>query len=214
MAPNWELYKKIDYFTLREAATLWLETPLGSEHTDLEMIERLLNETLVKIWLKTFKTHGKSRQEAYDSLLAVITINRNAVSHNFSMEDLSKIKELPHATYGMIEKMKRSQEDYRFEIISRSKLIEIAKELGEKPKFLFPDVDQDKSKLTTLQDKPLSTKERNSYLKLIKGLLQEQKIDPGERAIAKKLSGMTDRTELSLGEDTIRRILKEIQDLA
>jgi hypothetical protein len=86
----------------------------------------------------------------------------------------------------------------------------MAETMGVKPKFLFKEMRTDIAETTTpsLEDKPLHTKERNSYLKFIRGLLRELNIDPNERAIAKRLASMT-----GLGDDKIRDILGELRNL-
>jgi hypothetical protein len=227
---NWQLYQKLDRFTLREAATFWLEVPLNSEDPQLEIIERLINKTLVEINLNFFKEEYKevvrTDQQAYDLLLTKIALDHlenndpslySKVSRNpslYSIEDVLHQKIL-YATPTHIGKIKRSDKEFRFKSVYRNELIEVANMLDQKPKFLFPNLVQDKSQTLTqnISDKPPSTKERNSYLKLIKGILKEQGLDPGERGIAKELSGMVDRAGQSLGQDKIRGILKEIQEL-
>jgi hypothetical protein len=99
--------------------------------------------------------------------------------------------------------------------IARSKLKELAKELDTKPKFLFPEmreqVKADESNLAS-GNQP-STTRPTSYLKLIKGLLKKLSINPTDRGIAKKLEGFVSEAGESLGDDKIRDILKEIDDL-
>jgi hypothetical protein len=99
--------------------------------------------------------------------------------------------------------------------IARSKLKELAEELGTKPKFLFPEMREqvkvDESELTS-GNRPSKTRP-TSYLKLIKGLLRKLSINPTERGIAKKLEGFVSEVGESLGDDKIRDILKEIDDL-
>jgi hypothetical protein len=99
--------------------------------------------------------------------------------------------------------------------ISRSELKIIACDIGKKPKFLFPEMVADSADNNELniEEKPLNTKKRNSYLKLIKGLLQKQGIDPSERGTAKSLVGIVKDAKQSLEDDAIRGILKEVQDL-
>jgi hypothetical protein len=43
--------------------------------------------------------------------------------------------------------------------------------------------------------------------------LKNQGIDPSERGIAKRLAGIVQDAKQSLGDDKIRDILKEVQDL-
>jgi hypothetical protein len=88
--------------------------------------------------------------------------------------------------------------------IARSKLKELAEKLNTKPKFLFSE---------SRKRIDLPAKSRNSYLKLIKGLLVDKGIDPGERGIAKQLKGMVQHADESLGDDAIRGILEEVKNL-
>jgi hypothetical protein len=99
--------------------------------------------------------------------------------------------------------------------IARSKLKELAKELDTKPKFLFSEMREQikagESELTS-GNRPNTTRP-TSYLKLIKGLLKKLSIDPTDRGVAKKIEGWISETGESLGDDKIRDILKEINDL-
>jgi hypothetical protein len=96
------------------------------------------------------------------------------------------------------------------EKVARTALKKMAETMGVKPKFLFKEMRTDIAETTTpsLEDKPLHTKERNSYLKFIRGLLRELKIDPSERAIAKRLMSRT-----GLGYDKVQDILEELRNL-
>jgi hypothetical protein len=206
---NWQLYSKLDNFTLREAAALWLETSPDSEHPGLEMMERLLNQTLVKIKLESF---GENEEEAYNRVFTLICFNRYSSGNttpDFPVKKGSGKGIIP-ASGSDIAKIKNSAKEYRFSSISRSDLIKIANELNHTPKFLFPESRQ--TNTSTLEDS-LQPKKRNSYLKLIKGLLHKQGIDPGERGIAKRLVGMVKDAKQTLGDDAILVILKEIQQL-
>jgi hypothetical protein len=72
---NWQLYQKLDGFTLREAAVLWLEIPINSEDPQLALIERLINSTRVDIRRQHFEKVVKTEEEAYDLLLTEIAID-------------------------------------------------------------------------------------------------------------------------------------------
>lgn len=80
---------------------------------------------------------------------------------------------------------------------------------------MFKEMRADSAKAInpSLEDKPLHTKERKSYLKLIKALLKKLNIEPSERGNAKGLERMVTEVGQSLGDDKIRDILKEVQDL-
>jgi hypothetical protein len=89
---------------------------------------------------------------------------------------------------------------------TREELKELAIKLGVMPKFLFPE--------SRNSEKPLNSKKRNSYLKLLKGVFVEKGIDFNQRAIAKTLAGYTERAGCKLGEDAIRSVLEELQNLS
>jgi hypothetical protein len=89
---------------------------------------------------------------------------------------------------------------------TRTALVQMANDKGVKPKFLFPEMRTESAEGTT--DKPVNSKKRNSYLKLIKGLLEKLNIDPSERGVSKQLEKIG-----SLSNDAILDILKEVQDL-
>lgn len=66
---------------------------------------------------------------------------------------------------------------------------------------------------TPKQEKPLSTKERNSMLTLIAALCQEAKVDYRQRGIANALAASTEKMGKPLSDDTIRGILNQVKDL-
>jgi hypothetical protein len=105
--------------------------------------------------------------------------------------------------------------EFHFSSASRCDLIRVAEELGQAPKFLFPEMVEDLAEpaILSIQHKPLPTKRRNSYLKLIKGLLQKQGIDPRERGNIKILIGIVESAGQTLGKDAIGDILREVGDL-
>lgn len=65
---------------------------------------------------------------------------------------------------------------------------------------------------TPLLEKPLTSKERNSLLVLIGALCKEVKIDPSKRGVAPALVEMTEILGAPLTDDTVRKILKQIDD--
>lgn len=64
----------------------------------------------------------------------------------------------------------------------------------------------------TSQEKPLGSKERNSLLILIGALCKEVGINPNDRGIATSLELMTQNIGAPLTDDTIRNILKQIEN--
>lgn len=62
-------------------------------------------------------------------------------------------------------------------------------------------------------NKPFSTKERNSYLKLIAALCKHSKIDLLGRQAVSDLRMCTEENELPLSNDTLRKILNELKDI-
>ena len=65
---------------------------------------------------------------------------------------------------------------------------------------------------TSLLEKPLTSKERNSLLVLIGALCKEVDIDPNKRGVAPALVKMTEILGAPLTDDTVRKILKQIED--
>lgn len=61
-------------------------------------------------------------------------------------------------------------------------------------------------------EKPLTSKERNSLLVLIGALCRENGIDPKKRGIAAALVAMTENLGAPLTDDTVRKILNQIED--
>jgi hypothetical protein len=62
-------------------------------------------------------------------------------------------------------------------------------------------------------EKDLSTKERNSMLNLIAALCKEAKMDFNRKGIATALAASTESIGKPLTDDTIRKILKQVQEL-
>lgn len=60
----------------------------------------------------------------------------------------------------------------------------------------------------------LSQKEKNTYLALINALFLEQKIDPARRGVSSAIKFITENTGISLSENTIRKILREVADIS
>lgn len=150
---NQQLYQKIDRFTLQEAAALWGEFPLDSKNPELELIEKLINTTHVRLRLEYFKNLVRKEEEAYDLVLTEIAIDHlengdrtlyAVASGNttfYSIKD-GIHKGIPKANSNDRVGVKLSNKEYRFKSILRSELIEVANALGEKPKFLFPSEDR------------------------------------------------------------------------
>jgi hypothetical protein len=101
-------------------------------------------------------------------------------------------------------------------IISRSELETIAHDIRKKPKFLFPEMvaNSADNNEPNIEEKPLNTKKRNSYLKLIKGLLKKQGINPSDRGNIKILIVIVESAGQTLGKDAIGDILREVGDLS
>ena len=60
-------------------------------------------------------------------------------------------------------------------------------------------------------EKPLTSKERNSLLVLIGALCREVSIDPNQRGVAPSLVAMTEILGAPLTDDTVRKILSQIE---
>ena len=63
---------------------------------------------------------------------------------------------------------------------------------------------------TVVSRSALSTRERNTLLVVIAALCQECGIDPKQRAITKKVVGLTEKIGAPVSDDTIRKILKSL----
>ena len=64
---------------------------------------------------------------------------------------------------------------------------------------------------TAQDEKPLASKERNSLLVLIAALCKEANVNPKQRGIASSLVAMTELIGAPLTDDTIRKILNQIE---
>ncbi len=212
MTIQWPLYNKLYRLNVTEAALLWLEiepTPelIESPPHGAQVVQELINNKLydrAKALLIDTEKDDPVGQCVIDS----------RVTPNWTEYFKGRMtKEQYHFKVFQAETKPVTQAErfnalasipLTFETATLKDLREIALELGEKPKFLFHEENE---------EKPLNTKKRNSYLKLIKGLLKKQGIDPNERGIAKSLVGMVKDAKQSLEDDAIRDILKEVQDL-
>jgi hypothetical protein len=63
----------------------------------------------------------------------------------------------------------------------------------------------------SISEKPLTSKERNSLLVLIGALCKEVNIDPNKRGVAASLVAMTEILGAPLTDDTVRKILGQIE---
>ncbi|MGS0681830.1 hypothetical protein [Shewanella sp. 30m-9] len=62
-------------------------------------------------------------------------------------------------------------------------------------------------------EKPLGTRERNSYLILISVLLEEQGINPFLKGLTSPIKLMADKAGMSISEKTILKIIKEVREI-
>jgi hypothetical protein len=232
---DWNDYQYCDEFSFLEAAFLWLEIePNDKQKKEPPIHVKGLNDKIKKFVISKRWEKLLSQKEDAEGFIfkQVLEKRKDKIFSSFSeLENLFGPKEdrddRSQEERWVIEKEKPCSEVEREEVfarmppgefydsVTREELLCFADLLGEKPKFLFPEMMTNIAKITTSdsEDKPLPTKKRNSYLKLIKGLLQKQGIDPSERGIAKILVGIVKDAKQSLESDAIRGILKEIQDL-
>jgi hypothetical protein len=63
------------------------------------------------------------------------------------------------------------------------------------------------------EEKPLMSKERTSLLVVIGSLLKAQGIDPSDKGIAPAIKLMTETAGTPISENTLRKILKQINDI-
>lgn len=62
-------------------------------------------------------------------------------------------------------------------------------------------------------EKPLSSKERNTFLKLIGALLRELEIEPSETGITPAIQLMTEKSGIPISQNTILKILRQVSDI-
>jgi hypothetical protein len=229
MSIHWETYQKTHTFSLLEAAFLWLEIEptkegLESPSHPVEARRKLLNDEInryYKEWMylsvHSLMQTGISEDEAFDQYIRSAQENFVENMREWGLTEQQIIEKKEQICKTLITKSDRFKlqfEDTEINEVSSNTLREIAKKLDERPKFLFPEIMIDIAGVTPSDNvEIINTKRRNSYLKLIKGLLHDREIDPGERGIAKGLEGMVKAAKQSLGDDVIRDILKEVQDL-
>lgn len=65
----------------------------------------------------------------------------------------------------------------------------------------------------SVEDKPLTTKGKNSYLSLIAVLAKQAGYDLSQRGITTSLEAVTQQLDCPVGDDTIRKIIKEVNEL-
>jgi hypothetical protein len=224
MTIRWDIYSKVSDFTPLEAAFLWCEIEPTSEllefppHLVLK-IKSQINQAFTQILTKRCREQinramakGLSETEAIEKVIS--GTHKSASLYRLSLSGLSESEKLaqqekilpntPHRPHiHEFHLLEKGHEILQPSSLDRKILIEIAELLGGKPKFLFPGVDNDS----------VSTKERQSYLRLIKGLLNRIGKDPAERGITKELLGFVTDAGQRLSHQTVLKILKEVQEL-
>jgi hypothetical protein len=234
-----DIYQKVKKFSILDAAYLWLEKdPNEIKSYDVGCIEELITEHL-NLRQKRWAVFLSQQDDPEKTIHKLVVENRKIhLRNSFDFLPISLGWEPAEERYkkslSQDEKDKlweNAQEDPVTEKerqvlfsemppgvssdVTREELIEVAEKLGEKPRFLFPEISKNNSETIAqnIEELPLHTKKRNSYLRLIKGLLKKQGINPGERGIAKSLVGIVKDAKQSLEADAIRGILKEVQNL-
>lgn len=103
---------------------------------------------------------------------------------------------------------------------------ELAKSMSDyNPAFFLPDSSQIVVRTESLREfenlhsatsasveKPLNTNERNTLLVIITALCKRLAIDPTERGAAARIAKLTEENGTPVSDDTVRRILKNIQN--
>lgn len=202
MEINFDIYQRLEQFSLAEAAALWIGVQPGSANPNLEATEKLLNKTLVNIELKAHQKYGV--WEAYDRVFTLIAFNQGThknISH-FSMKYDSNTGILK-ASPDDIAKINVSDKDYRFTFISRSDLIRIAETLDMKPDFLYPEAKNlgwDKGGIS-----------KESYQELVISCFKSMGVcDINDPTAVRKIMEKLELVGHDTSERTIREILNEI----
>jgi hypothetical protein len=241
MAIRWEIYHRVQDFKLIDAAFLWLEIEpseelLASPPYTVRTMQQVLNdavnditsEKLIQHAKKAAEKEGISKVDVLKRLFSnppkrrPIILNEFAPPENLSPRDMAQelvrifgidSDSLTENSWEDLTRQWNTNTNLE-KVVSRDHLMEVAEAWNESPKFLFPEMMKDIAKITASdsEDKPLNPKKRNSYLRLIKGLLNRvSKSHPGE-VTAKELSGWVKDAGEELGQDAIRAILKEIKE--
>jgi hypothetical protein len=230
MSIRWETCQKTHAFSLLEAAFLWLEIEPTKEGLEsppyfVEARRKLLSHEINryhKEWMHRFvhslMQTGISEDEAFDEYIRSVQENFVENMRQWGLTEQQIIEKKERICKTLVTKSDRFKlqcEDTEINEVSSDTLKEIAKRLDERPKFLFPENMNNIAEITTSdsEDKPLHTKERKSYLRLIKGLLKKVSTYQSTEVKAIQLEGWVSEAGESLGDDKIRNILKEIDDL-
>lgn len=104
--------------------------------------------------------------------------------------------------------------EFYFASAPRSALIQVAEALEMTPKFLFPEARGKGFKMTEANQDDLDPRRKKSYLILIKALCSSKSMfDLTDRETVGKLVKLVEVEGVNLGKNTIRSILKEVQEL-
>lgn len=127
----------------------------------------------------------------------------------------AEVSIMENALINEVEKLRPGDEKYEqcFGIpsglkVSRQELINFAIEKGRKPKFLFPE-----ERENTSSKDALDSRQRNTYLKLIKAFLKKLDINLEDRGASAQVKSLVELVGLNLSEDTIRKVLKEVKEI-
>jgi hypothetical protein len=224
MTLRWHLYDKLYDLKVIEASFLWLEIEptaelLESPPHEVNIVQQLINSELSR--RATALLIDWKKDDPVGKLVIQLRITGIETEYitgriNQKEKDL-KVFQAEITPVTQSERFNaRASIPSTFKTVSLEDLREIAIKLNEKPKFLFPEMRTsiEEEALSRITDKPLPIKKRNSYLKLIKGLLKKQGINPAERGNIKQLIGMVENAGEILGKDAVGDILKEIQGLS
>ncbi len=136
-------------------------------------------------------------------------LERNIIEAKLSDEEANKIR----------NKYQEDRKKYleKRENTPRENLFYPSGGLGEHDYVLVIRTEEITRFIQSLEDspaieKPLTSKERNSLLILIGALCKENGIDPNKRGIASALVAMTENLGAPLTDDTVRKILNQIEN--
>ncbi|MEJ6122973.1 hypothetical protein MT390_13985 [Vibrio sp. 2-Bac 85] len=153
--------------------------------TDLEDEEELLGSKAAKKELDKYLSNNDVDSETASRLLAEYDQNR---------KEFLNIRKNQTNEYHYARSSGLDAHDYVF-VIRTDEIHRVIQRLNDTPQ----------------EAKPLTSKERNSLLVLIGALCKEANVDPMQRGIATSLVKMTELIGAPLTDDTVRKILKQVQ---
>jgi hypothetical protein len=220
MSNKWNDYRYCDDFSFLDAAFLWLELDSNHEQTRNPPVavkglkDKMEKFVKSKRWEKLLSLQEDKEGFIFEEVLNLRNEKKVSIAPYVPRKTVPSDDLDPKRPCSDVERQElftQMPPGSSKDSVSKEELQCFADSLEEKPKFLFPEMRDDSIK--NLEDK-VHPKKRNSYLKLIKGLLQKQGIDPIERGNIKILIGIVESAGQTLEKDAIGDILREVGDLS